>query len=149
MFQKLTISLVFIFGVFQTVNKPLCTCVFNYQKAFKHYTTVFSAKITSVKDATNQNYNKEAILEIIKTYKGEPETIILSTIKGCSTPLLKPNKEWLFFTSKENGIQVLESCNPSIKLSPNKYELKNSDKLKKWQQKTDKNIKLIDSLSLL
>lgn len=148
MFQKTSLIIISIAGLFINLEYSFnCTCSYDYEAAYQNYDAVFRAKVLSVSNSQTNNYSKEANLEIIKIYKGKPKKVIMSEVGGCSTPLLIQNKEWVFFTSEENGIQVLGSCNPSLKLYPNKFIVKNSEKVKKWQTRIDKNLKLLDSLS--
>lgn len=130
------------------INTPEnCTCNYNIASDFNTFETVFKARIIETSSSFKKGFNKTAKLEILKVYKGKPDNKIASKLGGCSTPILSKNKSWIFFTNKENNIQVLGSCNPSIKLYPSKLKAKNPKSLKHWKERLDRNLNILDSLS--
>lgn len=139
--------IVVIFAVLILNNPNDCSCAYNIQRDFARAEIVFKAKVTKINKPENENYRQKAEFIITKIYKGVPHSTIFVELGGCSTPRLSLNTEWVFFTNKENNIQVLGSCNPSFILEPKEFIRKNPERLKKWKNQLEKNLKLLDTLS--
>lgn len=140
--------LVVLFAVVILNSSNECSCGYNVQRDFARAEIVFKAKVEKIhKLENNKSYGQKAELNITKTYKGAPESKIFVELGGCSTPRLSSNMEWVFFTNKENNIQVLGSCNPSFRLEPKDFIRKNPERLKTWKNQLEKKLSLLDTLS--